>query len=84
MNDFDRRRRELLTALLGLAGAASLANEAAAQRRRPNILFALGDDWSWTSASTQDDLSLAIPTFRRLGLSSGGIDKIYFVAAVPY
>src|SRR5215510_6798428 len=66
MNGFDPERRQLLAALLTLAGGAALANNACTQRRRPNIVLALGDDWSWTSASTTDDLSLAIPTFRRL------------------
>ena len=66
MSEFDPERRQLLAALVGLAGVAARPNAAAAQARRPNILFALGDDWSWTSASTQDDLTLAIPTFRRL------------------
>lgn len=81
MNNFDSRRRELLAALLGLASAASLANDAAAQRRRPNILFALGDDWSWTSASTQDDLALAIPTFRRL--AADGVSFANAFVAAP-
>ena len=59
-------RRQLFTNLLSFAGAAAMARRTTAQAQRPNILFALGDDWSWTSASTHDDLSLAIPTFRRL------------------
>lgn len=66
MSPFDPDRRQVLAALAGLAGLAADGTPAAAQARRPNILLALGDDWSWTSASTTDDLALAIPTFRRL------------------
>jgi N-sulfoglucosamine sulfohydrolase len=66
MSEFDPERRQVLAALAGLAGLSADGQTTAAQARRPNILLALGDDWSWTSASTQDDLQLAIPTFRRL------------------
>jgi arylsulfatase A-like enzyme len=64
--DFSRARRQVIRALLALAGAGAARASGRAQTRRPNILFALGDDWSWTSASTRDDLALRIPTFRRL------------------
>lgn len=55
-----------MRALLALAGLGTARCSVGKPARRPNILVALADDWSWTSASTQDDLSLAIPTFRRL------------------
>jgi N-sulfoglucosamine sulfohydrolase len=58
-------RRTLFAASALLMAGAGQATAAPASRR-PNILFALADDWSWTSASTRDDLSLAIPTFRRV------------------
>ena len=69
MSEFDPERRQVLAALAGLAALSSLAPDgmaAAAPATRPSILLALADDWSWTSASTVDDLGLSIPTFRRL------------------
>ena len=81
MSDFDPERRQLLASILGIAGAAALANHATAQARRPNILLALGDDWSWTSALTKDDLSLAIPTFRRI--AAEGISFANAFVAAP-
>jgi N-sulfoglucosamine sulfohydrolase len=80
VSEFDPERRRLLASLVGLAGAA-LANDATAQTARPNILFALADDWSWTSASTKDDLSLAIPTFRRV--AADGISFANAFVAAP-
>ena len=64
MPEFDRERRRLLATMVGLTAAA--CGRSRSETRRPNILLALADDWSWTSASTRDDLSLAIPTFRRM------------------
>ena len=81
MTEFDPVRRQLMASLLALAGANVVARTAAAQARRPNILFALGDDWSWTSASTRDDLALTIPTFRRL--STEGISFANAFVAAP-
>ena len=52
-----------------------------AQHYYLNILFALADDWSWTSASTEDDLSLAIPTFRRL--AAEGVSFVNAFVASP-
>ncbi|MBB2205894.1 sulfatase family protein [Gluconacetobacter takamatsuzukensis] len=50
----------------GLARAAAPRDPQAWRAKRPNILFLLADDWSWTSADTHDDLKLAIPAYRRL------------------
>ena len=80
MTDFDPARRRLITAFVSLASASAARKAPAAQARRPNILFALADDWSWTSASTSDDLALAIPTFRRLSAEGMSFDNA-FVAA---
>ncbi|OUI87630.1 hypothetical protein HC62_10240 [Acetobacter tropicalis] len=47
--------------------AADLISDPAVWRvKRPNILFLLADDWSWTGANTHDDLMLKVPTYQRL------------------
>jgi N-sulfoglucosamine sulfohydrolase len=81
MTDFDPLRRQLLGALLCIVGVSAARRADAAPARRPNILFALGDDWSWISASARDDLALAIPTFRRI--SAEGISFENAFAAAP-
>lgn len=81
MSGFNANRRRLFATLAALAGARSIGAAQPASRRRPNILFALGDDWSWTSASTRDDLALAIPTFRRL--SREGVQFTNAFTAAP-
>jgi len=48
------------------AHAAPTRDPALWRAKRPNILFLLADDWSWTGANTHDDLMLNIPTYRRL------------------
>ena len=52
----------LLTAFItfGRAGYAIAADE------RPNILFALADDWGWPHASAYGDPVVKTPTFDRL------------------
>ena len=81
MSETDSARRQFIAALLALAGASAARGVAVAQARRPNILFALGDDWSWTSASTRDDLALVIPTFRRL--CTEGVHFVNAFVAAP-
>ena len=46
------------------AGSALVAAEPAA--RRPNILFALADDWAWPHAAAYGDKVVGTPTFDRL------------------
>ena len=67
------RRREFLkgaglafgsVVLGGCGGAASLF--AGAQRKKPNILFAIADDWSWPHASIVGDKVVKTPTFDRV------------------
>ncbi len=50
----------------GLAGAAStLLLPGDRPARRPNILFALADDWMWPKASIGGDKVIQTPTFDR-------------------
>lgn len=50
-----------------MAAVSSPVHDAAFWReKRPNILFLLADDWSWTGANMHDDLMLKVPTYRRL------------------
>lgn len=71
-------RRDVVS---GLAiGAALSALPALAQAQRPNILFALADDWSWQSAQAQDELGLKLPTFDRIRRDGVGFTNA-FVAA---
>ena len=59
----------LLTVLLAVAGAgfALRAHDQAPQSsRRPNILFAIADDWSYPHASAYGDPTVSTPTFDRI------------------
>ncbi len=53
---------------VGLGAAALAAGPALAQGKdaRPNILFALADDWSWPQAQGVEDPVLKTPTWDRL------------------
>lgn len=50
--------------LPGCGGTASLF--AGAKRKKPNILFAIADDWSWPHASIVGDKVVKTPTFDRV------------------
>ncbi|MCP4251191.1 MAG: sulfatase-like hydrolase/transferase, partial [bacterium] len=43
-----------------------IADQAAAADPRPNILFAIADDWSYPHAGAYDDKVIKTPTFDRL------------------
>ena len=64
------RRRDFLRCVAG--GAAGLAAgplaraAAAGGAARPNILFAIADDWSWPHASIAGDPVVKTPTFDRI------------------
>jgi N-sulfoglucosamine sulfohydrolase len=51
---------------LGGAAAAALPLTARAAARRPNILFAIADDWSWPFASIAGDRTVKTPAFDRV------------------
>lgn len=72
-------RRDMVAALAA-TGAAATGLEAAAQGRRPNILFCLADDWGWQSARAVDELGLKLPTFDRVA-RDGVFFENAFVAA---
>lgn len=77
----DLTRRDLCGGAAGLASvsAAGLASAAPA-RRRPNIVFALADDWSWLSARPVDMLGLRMPNYQRVVRDGLSFDNA-FVAA---
>src|SRR5262245_55617922 len=49
-----------------LAGAPSAATADQPAEQRPNILFALADDWSWPHAGVYGDKVVKTPTFDRV------------------
>jgi uncharacterized sulfatase len=49
-----------------LSTGAMLTRALAAPASRPNILFAIADDWSWPFASIAGDRTAATPTFDRI------------------
>ncbi len=59
-----RERLRWAALLLGLVPAAAAGDEPA--DRRPNILFALADDWSWPHAEVYGDKVVRTPTFDRV------------------
>lgn len=84
-----RTRRDFLkTVGLGAAVAAlgvstrclPAADAAKASGKRPNILFALADDWSWPFGSISGDKVLKTPAFDRIA-REGVLFKNAFVAA---
>jgi len=54
-----------LIVLLALAFVACRSSEAP-QSARPNILFAIADDWSWPHAGAYGDIVVKTPTFDRV------------------
>jgi len=61
-------RREFLKTVgaAAVGGGAFAASGAKAADDRPNILFALADDWSWPHASIAGDMVVKTPTFDRV------------------
>ena len=61
-------RREFLKTVgaAAVGGGAFAASGAKASDDRPNILFALADDWSWPHASIAGDTVVKTPTFDRV------------------
>ena len=70
----DSNRREFLKAVgLGMVSAGVVGCGGESQffggtkpRKRPNILFAIADDWSWPHASIVDDKVVRTPTFDKV------------------
>ncbi|HUQ91901.1 MAG TPA: sulfatase [Bryobacteraceae bacterium] len=63
-----------------LAAAVSAGQAHPQQRKRPNILFALADDWMWPFASIAGDKVVKTPTFDRVA-SKGVMFTNAFVSA---
>ena len=56
----------LLAAIVPGVATAQGESRTGATRARPNILFALADDWGWPHAGAYGDEAVATPTFDRL------------------
>ena len=65
------RRQFLRTTATGMAAGLGLSAArtpaAAAKDGRPNILFAIADDWSWPHAGAYGDQVVKTPAFDRIG-----------------
>jgi N-sulfoglucosamine sulfohydrolase len=64
-------RREFLTRCVGTVGALALSGKVVHDKpnvklKRPNILFALADDWSWPHASIVGAKVIKTPAFDRI------------------
>jgi uncharacterized sulfatase len=59
-------RRACCLAVLACLAAAPVLHAADAPDRRPNILFALADDWAWPHAGAYGDRVVQTPTFDRV------------------
>lgn len=55
-----------ILAVLAVAPAGAAAESPAASTDRPNILFAIADDWGWPHAGAYGDPVVKTPTFDRL------------------
>lgn len=76
------RRAFLRQICLALAAAPLVsASEPQANGKRPNILFAIADDWGWPHASAYGDPVVKTPTFD--GIAQRGILFNHAYAAVP-
>ena len=68
-NKLQMNRREFLTSCVGTVGVLSLSDKFIFNKvktKRPNILLALADDWSWPHASIAGDKVVKTPTFDRI------------------
>lgn len=61
-----RRFQAVFTLALLLTGMTTSSWPATAPEKRPNILFAIADDWSWPHAGAYGDAVVKTPTFDRL------------------
>src|SRR6266516_351036 len=68
------------TILLACAGPASWAADPSADPR-PNILFAMADDWAWPHAGVYGDKVVKTPTFDRV--AAEGILFTHTFCAAP-
>ena len=66
--------------LLATVVLIAATTAAAAQDTRPNILFAIADDWSWPHAGAYGDSVVQTPTFDRLA-REGALFQHAFVSS---
>ncbi len=65
----------------GVLGASMLGGADAAPKKRPNILFAIADDWSWPHASAYGAPQIQTPNFDRV--ARAGLLCNYAYTAAP-
>jgi N-sulfoglucosamine sulfohydrolase len=56
----------LAVSILSALAFPASAQQTSARPHRPNILFAIADDWSWPHAGAYGDRTVATPTFDRV------------------
>jgi len=75
------KRRDFLRAAAGAVACAQSARAAEpASARRPNILFAIADDWSWPDASIGGTPEVATSHFDRVAREGALFDQAYTAA----
>lgn len=81
MNRMNRRRfLQQLGAGAAFASLGAVAARAAENGKRPNILFAIADDWSWPHASAYGATGVKTPAFDRIA-AEGVLFNNAFTAA---
>ncbi len=81
MNESGFTRRQFVSLTGGLlCQAIAPAIPLRAARTRPNILFAIADDWSWPFASIAGDKSVNTPAFDRIAREGVVFRRAYAVA----
>lgn len=79
---FGRREFLMSAALAGLAGCAGVCSGESKVRpaKRPNILFAIADDWSWPDASMYGTPEVSTPAFDRVAREGMLFHNVFTVA----
>ncbi len=70
----------ILAVTVVLSGGVLGTNGRAAEGNRPNILFAIADDWSWPHAGAYGDEVVKTPTFDRLAREGALFNHAYVSA----
>lgn len=73
-------RRDFMGTLGVLAGVAATQSADAIPAKRPNILFAMADDWSWPHASVYGETGISTPNFDRVAREGCLFDQAFTAA----
>ena len=66
-----------LLAILSLLCGLVIAQDSPEPQRRPNILFAMADDWGWPHAGVYGDTVVATPVFDRIAAEGVVFDNAF-------